>query len=386
MGFISQVQLNQFRCYETARLENLARGPVVLCGPNGAGKTNVLEAVSFLTPGRGMRGAKMGELQRRDSHAMQGWSISALAETAYGPARIGIGRDALTDKRIVRINGEPVKAQSVLSEYLACVWLTPQMDRLFLDAAGSRRRFLDRLVFAFDPAHAGRVTRYENAMSQRAKILKEHENPDERWLSGLEAAMAETGVAIAAARQDFMQRLQTACDRATADENNLFPRARLAVRGTIEELLTHAPAVEVEDMFRYQLNRTRQQDSVTGGSATGPHKSDLITIFAAKDMPADQCSTGEQKALLIGIILAHARLIAAERGAPPILLLDEVAAHLDENRRAGLYEILLATKGQVWLTGTDAALFNALSSTAQFYHVQGAALHEMAARADARFA
>jgi DNA replication and repair protein RecF len=386
MGFITQLQLSQFRCYETARLENLVRGPVVLCGPNGAGKTNVLEAVSFLTPGRGMRGAKMGELQRRDAGAMQGWAVSALTETPYGPARIGIGRDALSDKRIVRINGETAKAQSILSEYLACVWLTPQMDRLFLDAAGSRRRFLDRLVFAFDPAHAGRVTRYENAMSQRAKILKEHENPDERWLDGLEAAMAETGVAIAAARQDFMQRLQTACDRATADENNLFPRAQLAVRGTIEELLAHAPAVEVEDMFRYQLTRTRQQDGVTGGSATGPHKSDLVTTYAAKDMPADQCSTGEQKALLIGIILAHARLIAAERGAPPILLLDEVAAHLDETRRAGLYEILLATKGQVWLTGTDAALFNALSATAQFYHVQGAALHEMDARADARFA
>jgi DNA replication and repair protein RecF len=377
MGFISAIQLSHFRSYESVQIADLARGPVVLCGPNGAGKTNVLEAVSLLTPGRGMRGAKMAEMQKRDAGPMQGWAVSAVADTSYGPARIGVGRDALADKRVVRINGQPAKSQAVLGEYLSCVWLTPQMDRLFIDGPGSRRRFLDRLVFAFDPAHAGRVTRYENAMSQRAKILREHEAPDERWLSGLEAGMAETGVAIAAARLDFMQRLQPACDRATADENNLFPRARLSVRGTIEELLTHAPAVEVEDMFRYQLRRTREQDAQTGGSATGPHKSDMHTVFAAKDMPADQCSTGEQKALLIGIILAHARLIAAERGAPPILLLDEVAAHLDESRRAGLYDVLLATGGQVWLTGTDFMLFDALRARGQFFGVrEGVITHD----------
>src|SRR5690606_39272163 len=208
------------------------------------------------------------------------WAVAAQAETPYGAVRIGIGRDALSDKRIIRINGETAKSQAMLGEYLACVWLTPQMDRLFIDGLSARRRFLDRLVFAFDPAHAGRVTRYENAMSQRARILKEHEKPDESWLSGLEAGMAETGVTIAAARLDFMQRLQAACDRATADENNLFPRARISLRGTIEELLTHAPAVEVEEMFRYQLQRTRGQDSVSGGSATGPHKTDMVTVFA----------------------------------------------------------------------------------------------------------
>lgn len=374
MSFITRLQLSHYRCYDVARLDGLARGPVVLCGPNGAGKTNVLEAVSLLTPGRGMRGAVMAELQRRDAAAMQAWAVAAEIDSPYGPARIGIGRDALSDKKIVRINGETAKAQAILSEYLSCVWLTPQMDRLFIDAAGSRRRFLDRLVFAFDPAHAGRVTRYENALRQRAKILKDHENPDETWLSGLEAAMAETGVAIAAARLDFMQRLQPACDAATADESRLFPRARIAVRGTIEELLTAAPAVEVEDMFRYQLARTRAQDKVTGGSATGPHKSDMMTVFAAKDMPAAQCSTGEQKALLIGIVLAHARLIAAHRGAPPVLLLDEVAAHLDEKRRAGLYEILLAAGGQVWLTGTDSALFSPLTAKAQFFSVYDSAV------------
>lgn len=377
MGFISALQLHHFRCYDTVQVAGLARGPVVLCGPNGAGKTNVLEAVSLLTPGRGMRGAKMADMQKRDAGPMQGWAVSAVADTSFGPTRIGVGRDALSDKRTVRINGQAAKSQALLAEYLSCVWLTPQMDRIFIDGTSARRRFLDRLVFAFDPSHAGRVTRYENAMSQRAKILREHEVPDERWLAGLEANMAETGVAIAAARLDFMQRLQPACDRATADENNLFPRARLSVRGTIEELLTHAPAVEVEDMFRYQLRRTREQDAQTGGSATGSHKSDLHTVFAAKDMPADQCSTGEQKALLIGIILAHARLIAAERGAPPVLLLDEVAAHLDESRRAGLYDILLATGGQVWLTGTDFALFEPLRARGQFFSVRDAAIAPM---------
>lgn len=378
MGFITRLQLTQFRCYETVRLDNLARGPVVLCGPNGAGKTNILEALSLLTPGRGMRGAKMAEMQKRDGGDSvlrgQGWAVAAQVESLYGAVRLGVGRDALADKRLVRINGETAKSQAALGEYLSCVWLTPQMDRLFVDGLAARRRFLDRLVFAFDPAHAGRVTRYENAMSQRARILRDHERSDESWLAGLEAGMAETGVAIAAARLDFMQRLQMACDRTTADENALFPRARLCARGTIEELLAHAPAVEVEEMFRYQLQRTRAQDAVSGGSATGPHKTDMMTIFAAKDMPAAYCSTGEQKALLIGIILAHARMIAAERGAPPVLLLDEVAAHLDEGRRAGLYGILQATGGQVWLTGTDAALFAPLAARGQFFAVHEATI------------
>lgn len=374
MAFLAELSLTNYRCYEALRLDGLTRGAVILCGPNGAGKTNILEAVSLLTPGRGMRGAKLQEIQRRESDPMQSWVVSAEAQTNYGPVRLGVGRDAVTDKRIVRINGQTAKSQALLGEYLSCVWLTPQMDRLFIDGVSARRRFLDRLVFAFDAAHAGRVTRYENAMSQRARILKEHEKPDESWLSGLEAGMAETGVTIAAARLDFMQRLQAACDRATADENNLFPRARISLRGTIEELLTHAPAVEVEEMFRYQLQRTRGQDSVSGGSATGPHKTDMVTVFAAKDMPAEQCSTGEQKALLIGIILAHARMIAAERGAPPILLLDEVAAHLDEGRRGGLYAILQETGGQVWLTGTDENLFAALRGTGQFLRVENAAV------------
>ncbi|QQG36693.1 MAG: DNA replication/repair protein RecF [Micavibrio aeruginosavorus] len=368
MAFIRTLQMTHFRCYEGARLDGLRPGVVVLSGPNGAGKTNVLEAVSLLSPGRGLRGARVSEMQCRD--ARQPWAVAAEAETPYGLVRMGTGLDtqSVAEKRIVRINGETVRAQTALAEYLACVWLTPQMDRLFLEGASARRKFLDRLIFAFDPGHAGRVTRYENAMSQRSKILRENERPDPVWLDGLEAQMAETGVAIAAARLDFMALLQQACDQAADD--TLFPRAILSLRGTIEELLRQAPALEVEDIFRYQLRDSRSTDARTGGAATGPHKGDLFVVYAAKSMPADQCSTGEQKALLIGITLAHSRLMAAERGAPPILLLDEVAAHLDRGRRVTLYEILLGLGGQVWMTGTDAHLFDSLGVRAHYFHVE----------------
>lgn len=373
MAFIRSLQLHSFRCYDSVRLDELPSGPVVLTGPNGAGKTNVLEAVSLLSPGRGIRGARISEMQRRDAPAA--WAVSAEAETPFGATRIGTGLDSnsMTEKRIVRINGETVKAQTALAEYLACVWLTPQMDRLFIDGSSARRKFLDRLIFAFDPGHAGRVTRYENAMGQRSKILRESERPDPVWLDGLEAQMAETGVAIAAARSEFLVILQRACDQQDVAET-LFPRALMGLRGTIEELLSRAPAIEVEDMFRYQLRESRSVDARTGGAATGPHKADLAVMYAAKDMPADQCSTGEQKALLIGMTLAHSRLMAAERGAPPILLLDEVAAHLDENRRAALYDILLDLGGQVWMTGTDAHLFTALGARMNAFHVESSTI------------
>ncbi len=360
MAFVRSLHLTAFRNYAQAALDGLETGPVVLYGANGAGKTNVLEAVSLLSPGRGMRGVKALEMQRQGESA-QPWAVSADVETLYGPARIGTGLDPAAGKRLVRINGAAAKGQAALSEYLACVWLTPQMDRLFLDASSSRRRFLDRLVFAFDAGHSGRTTRFENAMAQRSKILREQARPDSAWLDGLERTIAETGTAIAAARLEFSARLQQACDTAGRKEDSLFPRARLRVGGTLEELLARSPALEVEDVYRYQLRESRAADAFTGGSVTGPHKSDLIVTYAAKDMPAAQCSTGEQKALLIGIVLAHSRLIAAEKGTPPVLLLDEVAAHLDESRRAGLYGLLSALGGQVWMTGADRSLFDALS-------------------------
>ncbi len=378
MTFIRNLKLHNFRCYPNAALEDLSSGLVVLHGSNGAGKTNVLEAVSLLSPGRGLRGAKNLEIQCQGEG--QPWAVAASAQTDYGPVQLGTGLDSKTEKRVVRINGENARGQNALAEHLACVWLTPQMDRLFLDSSGHRRRFLDRLIFAFDPGHSGRVSRYENAMRQRSKLLQDG-GADPAWLEGLEAQMAETACAISAARLDFVGRLQAACHKA---ESEYFPRAHLQATGTIEELLENSSALEVEEMFKYQLQKSRETDAVRGGAATGPHKSDLSVRYAAKNMAADQCSTGEQKALLIGIIMAHAQLIAAERGAPPILLLDEVAAHLDENRRAGLYDLLIELGGQVWLTGTDENLFAAIEGRAQFFEVREAQILEQKDQAQLR--
>ena len=364
MAHLQNLKLSNFRCYESAALRDLSSGFIVLHGANGAGKTNVLEAVSLLTPGRGLRGAKPMEIQ--NAQVGDPWAVAGAVKTAFGPVQLGTGIDAQTEKRVVRVNGQNAKSQSALGEHLSCVWLTPQMDRLFLDSSRERRSFLDRLIFAFDPGHSGRVTRYNNAMSQRSKLLRDGKN-DPAWLDGLEAQMAETGVSIAAARLEFMERLQSASAESSHD---LFPQARLNIGGTVEELLGNAPALEVEEMFKYQLQQSRPKDAIVGGAATGPHKSDLKVVYAAKNMAADQCSTGEQKALLIGIILAHARLIEAERGAPPLLLLDEVAAHLDEERRAALYDLLHALGGQVWLTGTEKNLFTPLEGKARFFEVR----------------
>ena len=368
MTFIASLKLHNFRCYSSAALEDLSSGLIVLYGPNGAGKTNALEAVSLLSPGRGLRGAKNLEIQCQSQG--DAWAVAAKLQTDYGSVKLGTGLDGATEKRVVRINGENARGQNALAEHMACVWLTPQMDRLFLDSSSHRRRFLDRLVFAFDPGHSGRVTRYENAMRQRSKLLQEG-GADPAWLEGLEGQMAETGAAISAARLDFTARLQAACDSSPSE---YFPLAHLKATGTIEELLESSSALEVEEMFKYSLVQSRQQDGLRGGAATGPHKSDLAVRYAEKNMAADQCSTGEQKALLIGIIMAHAKLIEAERGAPPILLLDEVAAHLDETRRAALYDLLIGLGGQVWLTGTDQNLFSAIENRAQFFEVRNSQL------------
>lgn len=366
MSFVQNLQLHNFRCYNSARLDEIAPGLIVITGPNGAGKTNILEAVSLLTPGRGLRAAANEEIQKKD--ALRAWAIASTVETGGADVQIGTGLEPGGTKRTVKINGAIAKTQMALSDYLSCIWLTPQMDRLFIDSSGGRRRFFDKLIFAFDSGHAGRVTRYENAMAQRSKLLREGQG-DPSWLKSLESQMAETGVSIAAARLDFIARLQRACDKAHDNEENFFPKAVLHLSGTIEELLGQLPALEVEEMFAYQLEQSRARDAETGGAATGPHKGDLQVRYKAKDMQADQCSTGEQKALLIGIILAHARLLQAEKGMPPILLLDEVAAHLDENRRAALFDLLIDLGGQVWMTGTDESLFSAAQKRAQFWGV-----------------
>lgn len=372
MSYLTQLTLQNFRCYEQVRLEDISSGLVVLSGPNGAGKTNVLEAISLLTPGRGVRSVSATDMQRHGSD--QSWGVSARVDTGGGDVTLGTGLNSESGRRVVRINGADAKSQMALSDYLACLWLTPQMDRLFIDGASGRRRFLDRLIFTFDRGHSGRVTRFENAMRQRSKLLQDgHADPS--WLNSLESQMAETAVAIAAARLDFVRRLQNSCEHADAGEEKFFPKAKIRACGTIEELLQNTPALEVEKLFVYQLQQSRDRDAIIGGAATGPHKSDLSVMYAAKDIRAAQCSTGEQKALLIGLVLAHGRLMTAERGAPPVLLLDEVAAHLDEDRREALFERLQNLGGQVWVTGTDDVLFNSIAKKAQFFTVESAQIY-----------
>lgn len=365
MSYLKTLLLQNFRSYHEANLQGLASGFIVLTGPNGAGKTNILEAVSLLSPGKGLRSADIDEIQKRD--AASSWIVSSKAETIYGEIALGTGRDPDKKRRLVRIKGEKARSQADLADYISCLWLTPAMDRIFLESSSGRRKFLDRMVFAFDPSHAGRITRYENALSQRSKLLKE-ERYDPSWIAGLEEQMAETGIAIAAARVEFTRNLQTVCDRAEEDD---FPIADLTLKGFVEDKLTSSPALQVETSFKARLKAGRDQDAIMGGASIGPHRSDLLVKYRAKDMAAELCSTGEQKALLIGIVMAHAALMKNERGAPPILLLDEIAAHLDENRRAKLFKKLQNLGGQVWVTGTDDMLFETIENARKYYVENG---------------
>lgn len=370
MSYIKSIRLNNFRNYETASISNIESGFVVLSGANGAGKTNLLEAISYISPGRGLRNAKIADLQKAgdlSNPTSYPWGISTQVQTDFGEIKIGTGKNPQNDRRLIKIQGEIVKSQARLSEYLSCIWITPQMDGLFRGGASDRRHFIDRLLLTYDPAHAGRTTRYENALRQRSKLLKdETQNPDPSWLKGLEIQMAETGVAIAAGRLDFLERLQMACRK---NKGTAFPYAELSYKGIIENQLQNYAAVEVEDFFLKALEQSRGLDAIAGGASIGPHRTDLQVLYVEKNMEANQCSTGEQKALLIGLILAHARLLLADQGRPPILLLDEVAAHLDEHRRAVLFQILKDMGNQVWMTGTDQHAFTSIDKQAQFYSV-----------------
>jgi DNA replication and repair protein RecF len=367
---VSRLSLTDFRCYPQARLDCEPR-PVVLVGPNGGGKTNLLEALSFLAPGRGLRRARLAEVDRRPAgsgEAAGPWAVAATVETAAGTVRLGTGRDPGGDgapgqRRVVRVDGRPASGQSALASHLSIVWLTPEMNRLFLDAASARRRFLDRLVFGFDGAHAARVSAYRHGLRERARLLRDGA-ADDAWLSALEDTISARGVAIAAARRALVARL----DAAAAEAIGPFPRVGVALEGTVEAWLDEAPALATEERFRAALRATRGRDTEAGG-AVGPHRSDLAVRHLAKGVPAARCSTGEQKALLVSLVLAHARLLAAERGETPTILLDEVAAHLDAERRAALYDELCALGAQAWLTGTDEALFEPLRRRAQLFRV-----------------
>ena len=363
---MTRLSLTEFRCYQAARLDVDAR-PVVLSGPNGAGKTNLLEAISFLAPGRGLRRARLSDVDRRGG--MRGWAIAATLVGPDGPTEIGTGRETSGERRVVKVEGEVVRSQAALAEYTTIVWLTPQMDGLFTGSAAARRRFLDRLVFGFDPAHAGRISAYENAMRQRARLLRDGRS-DESWLGALEQTMAKRGVAIAAARREMVARLNRACAAGTGP----FPKAALEAAGAVETWLGDGPAIAAEDRLKAELAAGRPEDAQSGGASVGPHRSDVRVTDLDTEAPAEQCSTGEQKALLIAIVLADARLRAAERGAAPLLLLDEVAAHLDADRREALFAEICDLGAQTWLTGTDAALFEGLAGEAQFVAVEDAAV------------
>ena len=350
---LTRLSLNDFRNYASAEMSP-GPGFVCLSGDNGAGKTNILEAVSLLAPGRGLRGAALSEMARAAGPG--GFAIAA----DLGDVRIGTGTLATApERRQVRINAAPASVNS-LSEWLSVLWLTPAMDRLFAGSAGDRRRFLDRLVLALESTHAHHAARYEAAMRARNKLLAEPEGADANWLAALEAGMAEHGAALSQARARTVASLE---QRLAASPDDQFARASIALDGWSESDLTA------------ELRANRGRDAAAGRATGGPHRQDLAVTHRAKSMPAARCSTGEQKALLLGLILAHAELVADRRGAPPILLLDEVAAHLDPARRAALFDRLQG-RGQVWMTATEAALFDGIAAASHF-HVEGGRLHPL---------
>ena len=373
---IRRLTLTDFRNYSDLRIETEAH-LVALTGANGAGKTNILEAISLLGPGRGLRGTPFEELARQGGPPA--WAVAAGIETAHGPVSIGTawsGQPEAGDGggRLVVIDGEAQKGSGVLGDYMRLLWLTPAQDRLFAGPGSDRRRFLDRMVTAFDPEHASRILVFEKVMRER-NLLLEDTRADTAWLSSLEAHMAEAAVAISAARLVGLEALQTHIGEGR--EASSFPWAEVSVEGEIESLVAQKPAVQVEDEYRKILRDSRGLDRAAGRTLRGPHRSDLDVVHGPKRMAAGQCSTGEQKALLIGLVLAQARAVKAGAGVAPILLLDEVAAHLDRARRKSLLEALAAIGSQSWMTGTDAQLFEAIGHQGSVFHVEDGLVREV---------
>ena len=360
---LSRLTLTEFRNYSHL-LWRPAAAISVVTGPNGSGKTNLLEAVSLLVPGRGLRGARTADLLRQGSGASGAWAVAGRFTTPHGDCDIGTGTppDGPPDRRVFRLDGATPRNQAEIATRLAVVWLTPQMDRLFQEAASGRRRFLDRLVFALEPGHAREVAAFEAATANRNRLLAEG-RADAAWLAGLEASMARHAVAVSVARASLTRQLNEAlADGAAAP----FPAARMSLLCPIADQLAETPALAVEDWLRAALASNRAADAAAGGATIGAHRADMGLMDAASDLPAGLASTGQQKALLIGLILGHAALISRARGFPPILLLDEPAVHLDFPRRAALCATLADLDAQVLITGTDAALFAPLRENAEF--------------------
>jgi DNA replication and repair protein RecF len=367
-ALVRRLVLTNFRNYRAATLE-AGILPIVLCGPNGAGKTNLIEAISFLTPGRGLRRATLEEVACNEGDGS--WAVSAEVEGALGLATLGTGierqtEDDATAQRKYRIDREPVGTAAAFADHIRIIWMVPAMDPLFTGAPSERRRFLDRLGTAIDGEHASRVNAFERALRSRNRLL-EDPRPDAHWLDAVEHETAELAVAVAGLRAETVSRLGAVL---SARAHSAFPPAEIALDGWMESELASEPALDVEEHYRQRLRQSRARDAAAGRTLDGPHLTDLAVVYARKGTAAADASTGEQKALLIGLVLAHARLIREMIGTAPVLLLDEVVAHLDPSRRMALYGELGELGAQVWMTGADPALFAEIKGNANFVEVE----------------
>ena len=364
---VRRLTLNNFRNYHAASLETGAK-TIVLVGPNGAGKTNLIEAISFFAPGRGLRRANLDEVAFSEGDGS--WAAAAEIEGALGLATLGTGierplEDGATILRKCRIDREPVGSAAAFADHLRVVWLVPAMDTLFVGAPSERRRFLDRLALAVDAEHGSRVNALERSLRSRNRLLEEA-RPDAHWLDAVEHETAELAVAVAGQRVETVRRLEAVL---ASRKGSAFPPAEIALDGWMEKLVPEHPAIEIEERYRAVLRDNRGRDAAAGRTSDGPHLTDLKVTYAHKGIAATDASTGEQKALLIGLVLAHGRLIAEMTGFAPILLLDEIVAHLDPARRAALHVELAQLGGQVWMTGADPALFAEVENDAMIIEV-----------------
>lgn len=374
---LTRLTLTNFRNYASLRI-NADLSPVVITGENGTGKTNILEAISFLTAGKGLRGSRLSDIRRiaeenDDSFLSNaGWAVAAevvkgseVFEIGTGIEKIARENDESTssyDKRIVKIDGEKISSQSELGKYISAVWLTPQMDRLFRGGSQPRRSFLDRLVYAFDNEHAKRTASFEHLYKEWYHLLKMGKN-DDHWLSSIEENMAGLGVAIAAARREQIAKLNNFIIH---DPDDVFPNVLLGLDGTVERMLDDMPALDVEDRYS-QILKSQRKNILYNETTEGVNRTDFKVYYQKKAMPAELCSTGEQKSLLISIILAQTKLMTIDKGFYPVMLLDEVVSHLDEYKREALLSKVKALNVQAWMTSTDAGLFNSLKKDAQFF-------------------